>query len=381
MLGCRERTFHVEGHHYALVHCTGLEPGTTTPYEVRLDGERVWPEPDTPYPPSVDAHARAATGRSGSPGARAACARRTSRRTRCARTSTPRGARSTRCACSPTTCAATSPREWPHALVLLGDQVYADEVVARGARVHPRHARRDDPAGRDRRELRGVHAAVPRGVVGAAHPLAALDGAVGDDLRRPRRPRRLEHVQDVGRDDAGDRLVGRAHHRRLLHATGSTSTWATSSPEHLAEDELYARLRAGRGRRAAPARVRVPRRPRGGRHALELLPRLRPHAAGDDRLARRPRARPARGPLDARPGRVGVARGSTPRATSTTCCSARRCRCSCAPALHYLESWNEAVCNGAWGEPAALRRRAGAPGARPRALGGVRLLARRASSS
>jgi hypothetical protein len=27
VLGCRSRTFCVEGHHYALVHVTGLEPG------------------------------------------------------------------------------------------------------------------------------------------------------------------------------------------------------------------------------------------------------------------------------------------------------------------------------------------------------------------
>ena len=53
VLGCREPTFRVAGHHYALVHCTGLEPASTTPYEVRLDGELVWPQPDTPYPPSV----------------------------------------------------------------------------------------------------------------------------------------------------------------------------------------------------------------------------------------------------------------------------------------------------------------------------------------
>ena len=29
VLGCRSRTFHVEGHHYALVHVSGLEPGET----------------------------------------------------------------------------------------------------------------------------------------------------------------------------------------------------------------------------------------------------------------------------------------------------------------------------------------------------------------
>ena len=53
VLGAREPTFSVEGHHFALVHCTGLEPASTTPYEVRLDGRRVWPEDGSPFPPSV----------------------------------------------------------------------------------------------------------------------------------------------------------------------------------------------------------------------------------------------------------------------------------------------------------------------------------------
>src|SRR5688500_11268166 len=43
VLDHRRRTFCVAGHHYALVHVRGLEPGSETPYEVRLDGERVWP--------------------------------------------------------------------------------------------------------------------------------------------------------------------------------------------------------------------------------------------------------------------------------------------------------------------------------------------------
>jgi hypothetical protein len=42
------RTFTVHGHHYALVDVEGLEPGSDTPYEVLLDGERVWPEPEAP---------------------------------------------------------------------------------------------------------------------------------------------------------------------------------------------------------------------------------------------------------------------------------------------------------------------------------------------
>ena len=34
VLGHSTTTFHVEGHHYALVVVGGLEPGTTRPYEV-----------------------------------------------------------------------------------------------------------------------------------------------------------------------------------------------------------------------------------------------------------------------------------------------------------------------------------------------------------
>ncbi|MGL4175982.1 MAG: alkaline phosphatase D family protein [Dermatophilaceae bacterium] len=36
-------TFRVHGAHYALVVCDGLEPGTDYPYEVHVDGIRVWP--------------------------------------------------------------------------------------------------------------------------------------------------------------------------------------------------------------------------------------------------------------------------------------------------------------------------------------------------
>jgi hypothetical protein len=53
VLGVRARTFSVCGHHYALVRIEGLVPGSTRPYEVELDGEVVWPDPESGYPPSV----------------------------------------------------------------------------------------------------------------------------------------------------------------------------------------------------------------------------------------------------------------------------------------------------------------------------------------
>ncbi len=53
VLGHREPTFRVEGHHYALVCVGGLEPASRNEYEVRLDGEVRWPEPGSDLPPSA----------------------------------------------------------------------------------------------------------------------------------------------------------------------------------------------------------------------------------------------------------------------------------------------------------------------------------------
>src|ERR687890_820293 len=47
----RARTFCVEDHHYALVRITDLEPGSSYEYSVALDGEKVWPKEDDPFPP------------------------------------------------------------------------------------------------------------------------------------------------------------------------------------------------------------------------------------------------------------------------------------------------------------------------------------------
>jgi phosphodiesterase/alkaline phosphatase D-like protein len=51
VLGAREPTWEVAGHHYALVCVEGLATGSSTTYDVRLDGELVWPPADTTLPP------------------------------------------------------------------------------------------------------------------------------------------------------------------------------------------------------------------------------------------------------------------------------------------------------------------------------------------
>jgi hypothetical protein len=51
ILGNRCPTWQVFDHHYAMVTVDGLQPGTSTEYQVRIDGEVVWPPPDYQRPP------------------------------------------------------------------------------------------------------------------------------------------------------------------------------------------------------------------------------------------------------------------------------------------------------------------------------------------
>jgi hypothetical protein len=121
VLGRRARTFCVGGHHYALVVVEDLEPGSSTPYEVRLDGDRVWPPQQSPFPPS-----RIRT--AGRPGpfrvAFGSCRYATPSTVDAADGIPPDAldAYADRIAALPE-------EEWPDALVLLGDQVYADELT------------------------------------------------------------------------------------------------------------------------------------------------------------------------------------------------------------------------------------------------------------
>src|SRR4051812_28198366 len=121
VLGRSARTFCVKGHHYALVVVEGLEPGSTTPYEVHLDGYRVWPQAHSSFPPS-----RIRT--AGGPGpfrlAFGSC-RSATPATADVRDHIPPDALDSYAR----RLAATPEDQWPDALVLLGDQVYADEVT------------------------------------------------------------------------------------------------------------------------------------------------------------------------------------------------------------------------------------------------------------
>ncbi|MFN2616968.1 MAG: alkaline phosphatase D family protein [Thermoleophilaceae bacterium] len=126
LLGSSERTFCVAGHHYGLVRAEGLEPGTWHEYEVALDGERVWPERDSPFPPS-----RFRTYPKDGPLVLAFGSCRVAAPNEPPWTLTgdesPEGLEVDALHALATRMKAESPERWPDALLMLGDQVYADE--------------------------------------------------------------------------------------------------------------------------------------------------------------------------------------------------------------------------------------------------------------
>jgi hypothetical protein len=141
ILGQQTPTFEVAGHHYALAVIDGLEPGREYEYQVTLDGTVCWPEPDTPFPASVirtvdpERPLRMVFG---------SC--------RIAELNVPRRWRRDRHEQDHGTDALGAlaldlreapPARWPDIMVLIGDQVYADEP---GPATRQFIAGRRDPA-------------------------------------------------------------------------------------------------------------------------------------------------------------------------------------------------------------------------------------------
>ena len=148
VLGHRTRTFHVEGHHFALVTVEGLQPGSVHEYEVGLDGGQVWPEPGSDRPASLV--------RTIDP------ERETKIVFGSCRVSAPheppftlsidddeRGKGVDALRAYALRMLRAGPEEWPHLLLLIGDQVYADEVSPKALEFI--HSRRDtsEPPGEE----------------------------------------------------------------------------------------------------------------------------------------------------------------------------------------------------------------------------------------
>ncbi len=112
-------TFAAHGHHYALVEIDGLQPGSVQDYTVSVDGAEVWPPAQSPYPPS-----RIATFDFANPLriAFGSC-----------RTSVPHDHKGNKTHGVDALRAyalrmARDAEHWPHLVLFLGDQVYADET-------------------------------------------------------------------------------------------------------------------------------------------------------------------------------------------------------------------------------------------------------------
>ncbi len=125
VLGRHARTFQVEGHHYALVVVEDLPPGSITSYEVRLDDAVVWP-PSDGRPPCVihtrqgEREARLVFGscRVGAPQAPPYTLLPAEDEAGVGTDALWAYSRELQ----------TGDQPWPDGLLLLGDQVYADDV-------------------------------------------------------------------------------------------------------------------------------------------------------------------------------------------------------------------------------------------------------------
>ena len=349
VLGCKQRTFGVAGHHYALVHVDGLEPGEAREYQVTLDGERVWPPAGGEYPPSV-----IRTIQRGAPIEIAFGSCRLSAPHEppytLSKDQDPRGRELDALVALVQRLRRGPPQGLPHLLVMLGDQVYADECSP-GAREFIR-SRRDphEPPGEQVADfeeytrlyhetwrdppLRWLLSTVPSAMIFDDHD-------VHDDWNTSR-----DWMEEMrAKPWWEERIVGAFSSYWIYQHIGNLS------PGDLAGDELYNSVC----------------------EAEDAAPLLREFARRADRTTDGSRwsyHRDLDGArlvmMDSRAGRVLE--------------DGRRCMVDddewawieqqaeggfdhlllgtslpwlLAPGMHHLEAWNEAVCAGAWGGAAA----------------------------
>ena len=349
----RSSTFTVEGHHYALVTVTGLEPGSTYEYEVGLDGETVWPEPDSPFPPPA---VRPVAPDGGLTLAFGSC-----------RVSVPHeppytnrrgiikrgGVRGQRYARDALYTLALrmqrqSPEEWPDALLLLGDQIYADEPSPGTLDfIRSRRDPEDPPGVANFEEYTRLYwdawkAPVIRWLLSTV-PSAMIfdDHDVHDDWNTSE----TWVSQMRSKPWWEERIVGAFMSYWVYQHLGNLS------PKELEEDDLFGRVReAGDATRILREfAYKADREVAGTRWSFH-------RDFGGVRVIM----------MDSRAGRVldegkrsmldaeewawieDMATGDFEHLLFGTSLPV-----ILSPGLHHLEAWNEAVCAGAWGRPAA----------------------------
>jgi hypothetical protein len=346
---CSRHTFSVAGHHYALLRCEGLEPGSTVPYDVLLDGERVWPLDDSPFPPSViRAYSPDPSGGTrilfGS--CRVAAPHEPPYSLR--KDEDPDGREVDSLIAVAQRMTEEPPDKWPHALLLLGDQVYADEVSPEVKEFI--RSRRDPevPPGEtiaDFEEytrlyleswgqptIRWLLSTVPTAMIFDDHD-------VHDDWNTS-----IDWVNEMRGTGWWDRRILGGFMSYLIY-----QHWGNLAPEDLAEDEMFVLAADEPGVDLTEAleefSYRADREVEGTRWSYH-------RDIGPARLVM----------MDSRAGRVlqpGVRSMIDPREMrwieEHACGGVDHLLLGTSlplfltPALHDLEAWNEAVCDGAWG--------------------------------
>jgi hypothetical protein len=192
ILGRGVPTFEVAGHHYALVVVDGLAPGSEHEYQVALDGTVRWPFPGSGFPPSVlrtlshDRPARLAFGSCrvaevapenlDRPTRRQRATQRAAREPADERGASgdPIGEEGTDTLAALAAGLRDAPRDsWPDLLLMIGDQVYADEPGPATRRFISEHR----TAGRGAASQEDAEDRMP-----AATDAPALDAAPPDEV-------------------------------------------------------------------------------------------------------------------------------------------------------------------------------------------------------
>jgi hypothetical protein len=342
-------TFEVEGHHYAIVRVSGLPEDTATPYTVTLDGEPVWPEPDSPFPPStLRTHSKRGRANVVFGSCRTAYPHHPPYSLTPDEDDTGRELDALRAIAL--RMAEGEPAEWPHTVLLLGDQVYADEVspktlaFIRGRRdtTQPPHegiadfeeytqlyreAWTDPP-------IRWLLSTVPSAMIFDDHDVI-------DDWNTS-----LAWLEKMRENDWWDRRIVGGFMSYVVY-----QHWGNLAPAALEQDEVYNQVVAGAdaGKLLADYAYQSDRAVDGARWSYC-------RDIGATRIVM----------IDSRAGRVltpgdrsmvdaGEWDWITQHATGDFdhLLIGTSLPLFLAPGLHYLEAWNEAVCDGAWGGVAA----------------------------
>lgn len=347
VLGQSVRTFCVAGHHYALVILEGLEPGHTLPYTVELDGQAVWPATGRPQgiirtvtagddfrlafgtcrvavphePPYTHGRDRNLRKGKGVDALRALQARMLGQ----------------------------PAEEWPHALMLIGDQVYADEVSPEVAERIAERRDTSEGAGKEiadfeeytwlyheswgDEEIRWLLASLPSMMIFDDHDVTDDWNTSGSWVRSQRRKQWWR-----------ERLIGAYMSYWIYQHLGNLS------PGELREDPIFADVLGNAGDAEPVLR--------------EFAGKAADEVAGTRWSFHRDFGRTRLLALDTRAGRI-VADDNRRQMLSDEqwrwvdgkltgdfdhLLIASSLPLLMSPGIHFLQNWNEALCAGAWGK-------------------------------